>query len=129
MMSTIGMLCALYCCAIIGASSTLTLTTLTLPAMSWLNLSSTGAIIRHGPHHGAHRSTTTKALVSIAAAKSVSPASTSQGRLVLHLAQRGWPPAATGRRFFVPQDGHATTGLAMAPIVGRTSQARGGRRE
>ena len=41
-----------------GSSSTFTLAMVTRPAYSWLRASSVGAIARHGPHHGAQKSTT-----------------------------------------------------------------------
>ena len=44
---------------ICGFSSTLTLTSTTLPSVSSTTFSRIGPSVRHGPHHGAHRSTTT----------------------------------------------------------------------
>jgi NADP-dependent 3-hydroxy acid dehydrogenase YdfG len=63
-----------------GAWSTLTLTTLSRPARSSAACSTPGATVRHGPHPGAHRSTSTGRRVRIASAKSASPASTTHGR-------------------------------------------------
>src|SRR6202158_2617484 len=48
-----------YLVAVAGFSSTLSFTTLILPAMVPAISSSAGAIIRHGPHHSAQKSTTT----------------------------------------------------------------------
>ena len=45
--------------AVAGFSSTLSFANRTRPAISDASSSSTGAIIRHGPHHAAHRSSTT----------------------------------------------------------------------
>src|SRR6478672_8579905 len=42
-----------------GFSSTLTLTSTTLPSVLSVTFSRIGPIVRHGPHHGAHRSTIT----------------------------------------------------------------------
>src|SRR3569833_2086323 len=51
-----------YCAATFGFSSTLSLTILTL-SPSWPAISSrAGAIMRHGPHHSAQKSTTTGSL-------------------------------------------------------------------
>ena len=84
-----------------GLSSTLTLTTLTLPAYLSARRSSTGATMRHGPHQGAQRSTSTNSLVVVTCAKSASVASAIQGRSRLQDAQRGRPVAAAGTRFLV----------------------------
>ncbi len=46
------------CCSL-GESSTLTFTSLIRPASSVATCSSAGLTIRHGPHQGAHMSTTT----------------------------------------------------------------------
>jgi hypothetical protein len=45
--------------AIPVSSSTFTFTTLALPSYSLATSSSTGPTIRHGPHHGAQKSTRT----------------------------------------------------------------------
>ena len=54
---------------ICGEVSTLTLTSFTRPARSRASCSSAGLTARHGPHHGAHRSTMT----GIVAASATSP--------------------------------------------------------
>src|SRR5258707_5024838 len=48
-----------YLVAVAGFSSTLSLTILTLSPIDPAISSSAGAIIRHGPHHSAQKSTTT----------------------------------------------------------------------
>src|SRR5690242_14534739 len=48
-----------YFAAVFGFSSTLSLTILTLSPMAPEISSSAGAIMRHGPHHSAQKSTTT----------------------------------------------------------------------
>src|SRR5215472_8716021 len=48
-----------YLAAVCGFSSTLSLTIFTLPSSVPAISSSAGAIIRHGPHHSAQKSTTT----------------------------------------------------------------------
>src|SRR5687768_12378111 len=90
-----------------GASSTFTLITLSRPARPLAACSTPGAISRHGPHHGAQRSSSTGRRVSTTSSKSSWPAATSQGRSVWHEAQRGVPAAAAGTRFLVPHEGQA----------------------
>src|SRR5579863_9642728 len=51
-----------YFAAVPGFSSTLSLTIFTLPLSELEISSSAGAIIRHGPHHSAQKSTTTGSL-------------------------------------------------------------------
>ena len=86
----VGMLMASNRMARPWLSSTLTLTTLTRPACSRANASSIGLTIRHGPHHGAHRSMTT---VGAAAVLDL------EGRLVCVDHPGEWLPArpAVGR--------------------------------
>src|SRR5689334_20564580 len=48
-----------YFCGTCGFSSILILAMVTLPLSSPASSSSAGAIIRHGPHHSAQKSTTT----------------------------------------------------------------------
>ncbi len=88
--------------------------------------------MRHGPHHGAHTSTSTGIVAaSTTAAKSASEVSTTHGRGFPQRPQRGAPPATAGTRFFVPQWGHTTTAVcpfvvALMPLPPecRSSQAR-----
>src|SRR4029077_7400629 len=62
-----------YLEAVAGFSSTLSFTILTLPFIVPAISSSAGAIILHGPHHSAQKSTTTgSALLSTSASKSLS---------------------------------------------------------
>src|SRR5258708_4303991 len=62
-----------YFAAVAGFSSTLSFTILTLPFIVPAISSSAGAIMRHGPHHSAQKSTTTgSALLSTWASKSES---------------------------------------------------------
>ena len=105
----VGIDLASYSAADFGLSSTLIFTTLSEPAYLAANFSNTGATIRHGPHHGAHRSINTNLLVSNAAARDVSVASAIQGSDFLQLPQVGVPELITGTRFLVPQDGQAVT--------------------
>src|SRR6267143_190875 len=57
--SKVGMLRTLKRFAVAGFSSTFSLATRTRPATSTANSSRTGAIIRQGPHQGAHMSSNT----------------------------------------------------------------------
>src|SRR5580704_14502912 len=70
----VGIDITLYFAAVCGFSSTLSLTILTLPASAPVAISSSaGAIMRHGPHHSAQKSTTTgSADLSTVASKSAS---------------------------------------------------------
>src|SRR3954465_6193468 len=62
-----------YLAAVAGFSSTFSFTILTLPFIEPAISSSAGAIILHGPHHSAQKSTTTgSALFSTSASKSLS---------------------------------------------------------
>eukprot|EP00218_Dolichomastix_sp_CCMP3274_P003605 CAMPEP_0170162414 /NCGR_PEP_ID=MMETSP0033_2-20121228/77081_1 /TAXON_ID=195969 /ORGANISM="Dolichomastix tenuilepis, Strain CCMP3274" /LENGTH=254 /DNA_ID=CAMNT_0010400039 /DNA_START=387 /DNA_END=1151 /DNA_ORIENTATION=+ len=56
---TVGMLRMPYSVAMPGDSSVLSFTALSLPAYSVDSSSMSGAIMRHGPHHGAQKSTST----------------------------------------------------------------------
>ena len=53
---TAGMDCAWNALAMPGFSSTLTLVSTTWPPVASTAFSMTGLSVRHGPHHGAHRS-------------------------------------------------------------------------
>lgn len=57
--STVGMLLIPYWVAMLGQSSVLSLQQIIFPAYSFASSSITGAIILHGPHHGAQNSTRT----------------------------------------------------------------------
>ena len=87
-----------------GALSTLTLTSLTRPASVAATSSRAGLTMRHGPHHGAHRSTTTgRDAASATSANVSSPASAIQGSGWWQFPQRGMPAAAAGTRLRRPQ--------------------------
>jgi hypothetical protein len=102
-----------------GASSTLTLTALRRPANSRAACSTPGATIRQGPHHGAHRSSSTGRLAAVTTwSKSSSPAAVSQGRAVWQAAQRATPVAAAGRRLRLPQLGQVTISAMLRPPPG-----------
>src|SRR5260370_32862326 len=70
----VGIDITLYFAAVLGLSSTLSLTIFTLPESApSASSSSAGAIVRHGPHHSAQKSTTTgSAAFSTFASKSAS---------------------------------------------------------
>src|SRR5712671_7192426 len=70
----VGIDITLYFAAVLGFSSTLSLTIFTLPESApSASSSSAGAIVRHGPHHSAQKSTTTgSADLSTLASKSAS---------------------------------------------------------
>jgi hypothetical protein len=63
--------------------------------------------MRHGPHHGAQKSTSTGTEDLVSSSKESGPASTIQGRSVWHALQRGTPDALGRTRFFVAQFGQA----------------------
>src|SRR5271170_6255985 len=105
--SSVGMDCTPKRCCSLGESSTLTFTSFRRPARSVATCASAGLTIRHGPHQGAHRSTTTGTDArSATSAKVFSPASTTQGSALWQLPQLGIPEAAAGTRFLRPQFGH-----------------------
>jgi hypothetical protein len=63
-----------------------------------------GLTMRHGPHQGAHRSTTTgRDAAPATSGNVVSPASAVQGSGWWQLPQRGMPDAAAGTRLRCPQ--------------------------
>jgi len=70
--------------------------------------------MRHGPHHGAHRSTTTGTDAVASASKSPASASTSHGSIVLQRAQRGAPRATSPTRLRAPQLGHVKIATRQA---------------
>jgi hypothetical protein len=108
--------CTPNLCCSLGELSTLTLTSLILPASSVASCSSAGLTMRHGPHQGAHRSTSTGTDgASAIAAKVSSPASTIHGSGLWQLPQCGVPFATAGTRFRRPQCGHLTTSSDMGP--------------
>src|ERR1700674_1446227 len=98
-----------------GALSLLTLTSFSLPGRSVAILSTTGDTIRHGPHHGAQKSTSTgSVLCSTTAGYSASPLSVSHGKVWPQLPQCRTPAAAGGTRFILPQFGQRTSAGSFA---------------
>ena len=90
-------------CASAGFSSTLTLITFRRPAYSRDSSSRMGLTNRHGPHHGAQRSTTTETAAWASTSNVASVASTSQGSRSPHLPQVGTPLGLGRIRFRAPQ--------------------------
>src|SRR6476620_10799120 len=68
----LGILCILKALEVIGFSSTFNFPNTTFPASSVASCSIRGDTIRHGPHHGAQKSTTNSGYLLIASAKLVS---------------------------------------------------------
>ena len=100
-----------------GASSTLSLTTFSRPACSRPARSTSGETMRHGPHHGAQKSTSTGTDALISSSKLSGAASTIQGRSVWQTLQRGTPDGLGRTRFFVPQLGQAMIVLASVVVA------------
>src|SRR5688500_10543023 len=94
------------------------LTTFMRPALSRPSFSTTGLTIRHGPHHGAQKSTSTGTDARISSSKEPLSASTIHGRSVWQTAHRGTPSARGRRRFFLPQFGQVTVVAATDTWVG-----------
>jgi hypothetical protein len=94
-----------------GLASTSTLTTLSCPACRPARSSSTGEIIRQGPHHAAQKSTTTGTEALVSAANVSVSASTNHGSSDLYLGQRGNPEAIGPTRLCASQLGQ--TMMAM----------------
>src|SRR5438045_9314948 len=111
----VGMLWASNAAASLGFSSTLTLTTLSRPAYSRARSARIGLTKRHGPHHGAQRSTTTAGAAFASTSNVESVASTTHGRIVWHLPQNGAPRSLGPIRFFAPQFGHSRTEIGPGP--------------
>src|SRR5262245_13294413 len=105
MTTIVGMLNAWNRCDVTGFSSTLTFTTFRRPAYSRERSSRIGPTTRHGPHHGAQRSTMTAGAALASASNDSSVALTSQGRTVLQLPQCGAPFSDGRILFFLPQFG------------------------
>ena len=115
--------------AVRGFSSTFSLANRTRPASSEASWSSTGASIRHGPHHGAHRSSTTgngqRSTSCVNVASVTVTGLVSMGTGVLHRPHTGLSPASTfsrGIRLVTPQEGQRISRVSMAasPRTGRT---------
>src|SRR5690349_3415850 len=95
----------------------LTLVNLIVPARSPATRSSAGLTMRHGPHQGAQKSTSTGVGDrSTTCVKLSSPASTIHGNGRWHAAQAGAPEAEAGTRLRFRQCGQATIrGSTRAP--------------
>ena len=97
-----------------GALSTLTLTSLSLPGASAASCSSAGLTVRHGPHHGAQKSTSTGTDAPCTrSAKFASPASTTHGSAAWQLPHFVVPAASPRTRLRRPQLGHLVISSAM----------------
>src|SRR5205085_7358272 len=114
-----GMLCTANRDEVIGFSSTLSLAMRT-SLRSAAICSSTGPIVRHGPHHGAQKSTMTEplamALTNVASVTVIGvPLVIVSG--VLHLPQTAALPLPSGgTRLACPHEGHLTM-LSTAAAV------------
>src|SRR3954447_15794964 len=100
-----------------GASSVLSFTTFRRPGMLRATRSTTGETIRHGPHHGAQKSTRTGMVAWIAESNVCASASAIHGSGWWQLPQRGTPSAETGTRLRLPQLGQTTIGAVAVAIV------------
>src|ERR1700736_441035 len=105
----------------------LSLTTFKWPACSRPTRSTSGDTMRHGPHHGAQKSTSTGTEAFSSSSNVSRLASTIQGRRVWQTPQRGTPDWLARTRFFLPQLGHATivdrSDITLLPV--RDVPARG----
>lgn len=114
--------------AVAGFSSMFSLPNRTRPAIRAASSSTIGAIIRHGAHQAAQRSSTTGTGDRSTSAANVASVTvmgaTEAGNGVLHRPQRGVLPCssrARGTRFSVPHPGHATS--TVSPDVEGMDQA------
>src|SRR5918994_2410614 len=98
--------------------STLTLTTLTRPACWRANASSIGLTMRHGPHHGAHRSRTTVGDAFVSASNVSWSASTTHASGLPHVPQCGAPLALGRIRFTARQSAHVNRETGPDPLTG-----------
>src|SRR5688572_8911238 len=106
-----GMLLMFSRDAVCGLWSTFSFANFTRPAISAASSSITGAIILHGPHHGAHASTSTgigertTSLANVASLTSTGDVPACSG--FLHLPQTGASPAwslSAAIRLFAPHE-------------------------
>ena len=87
---TFGIERMLNACDSSGLSSELTLTSLTRPPNASVTLSRVGPSARHGPHHGAQKSTTTGIVFEASmTSRSKVAVVTSMGAIVLHALASG----------------------------------------
>src|SRR3954447_11003161 len=110
-----------------GASSVLSFTTFRRPGMPRATRSTIGETIRHGPHHGAQKSTRTGIVAWIAASNVSRSASRIQGSGLWQCPHRGTPSAATGTRLRFPQCSQVTI-AAWAVAIGSSRPSGGGGR-
>src|SRR4051812_40080673 len=110
-----------------GASSVLSFTTFRRPAMLRATRSTIGETIRHGPHHGAQKSTRTGTAAWIAASNVSRSASAIHGSGLWQFPHRGTPSAATGTRLRFPQCSQVTI-AARSVAIGSTRPSGGGGR-
>ena len=120
-----------------GFSSTFCLATRTRPAISAASWSTTGAIMRQGPHQGAHKSSNTGSGDCSTSAVNVASVIVSGFcptiNEVLQRPHTGSSPAAIfscGTRFFAPHEGHWMTwasGMILIHPSGRPPGDRGRR--
>src|SRR4029077_14567194 len=99
-------------------SSTFTLTILRRPAWSRASSSRIGLTNRHGPHQGAHRSTTTVGAAFVSTSNVVSLASTTQGRGLPHVPQWGAPRSAGALGFLAPQSAQVRREIGRGSVTG-----------
>src|ERR687888_575749 len=97
-----------------GASSTLSLTTFRWPALACARRSIAGETMRHGPHHGAQKSTTTGTDALVSVANDWRSAATNHGSFVPHAAHWGTPSAVGRTRLRLPQLGQVTIVAAIS---------------
>src|SRR4051794_35757021 len=107
-----------------GASSVLSFTTFRRPAMLRATRSTIGETMRHGPHHGAQKSTRTGIVAWIAASNVSRSASAIHGSALWQFPHRGTPSAATGTRLRFPQCSQVT--IAAWALAIRTTRSSGG---
>ena len=123
---TAGMPCTWNAWDTCGFSSTFTLTSTTLPSVSPTTFSRIGPSVRQGPHHGAHRSTTTgvvadRSRTSAWNEESVTSMLTGTGYRWTRMRQR---PAARAPRRWRPPIVDGAPGRRTGAIRG-THRARG----
>ena len=109
--------------AVAGFSSTLSLANRTRPAICPASSSITGAIIRHGPHQGAHMSTTTGTGDCSTSAANVASVTVTglppAGSGALHRPQTGSRPCsilASGTRLTAPHAGQRIISMSLMSV-------------
>ena len=79
-----------------------------------------GLTKRHGPHHGAHRSTTTVGAAFVSTSNVDSFASTTQASGLPHLPQCGAPRSLGPMRFFALQLAHVKIEIGLGSATVRS---------